>query len=471
MVEETHDTGRAQVMLTITDRELFDRLGWFIRVRWAFGFFCLLALLVSRYVLGVRFHTAGGSSTITPAVNVVLVIFLYNAGFAFLVRIVRARGRITRKLTEFVALGQIICDLIAISVLIHYTGGVENSFVMLILVPIVIGAELLPRKLAYAAAGAATVFLNVLAWGEQQGFLPHVTVEPASGSGIQTANLHADVFYVLEATIALTVTIFATVFVVTTIAARLRSREAELEKAYHKLNLSDDAKSFFMRRAEHEIRAPMAAIHSILDAVALKPESLTQRQLSLIGRAKHRTKALMELVGDLRRYSRLRSPESIFQPEQLSFSDIVSDTVGLFGQQAEQRGVALESSVEPTRLRGSEQMLRELVTNLVANALQYTPSGGRIDVELTKDLQQATLTVSDTGIGIGEQSRERIFEEFYRAPEAKESFADGTGLGLAIVRRIVQIHHGRIDVSSRPEGGAVFSAVLPLSNRDKPKPP
>ena len=105
------------------------------------------------------------------------------------------------------------------------------------------------------------------------------------------------------------------------------------------------------------------------------------------------------------------------------------------------------------------------MTNLLANAIQYTPRGGRIDVRLVREDSSAVLTVADTGIGISPAAAERLFEEFYRAPEAKKAFTDGTGVGLSIVRRVVEIHGGEISVSAREGGGTVFRVRLPLDLR------
>ena len=465
MPPENPDISPGPGALTITDRELFERLGWFTHVRWVFGAFCLLMLLIGWHVFGVRFRVDNAPATVQLAVHVVLVVFLYNAVFTFLVRIVRDRGRITRKLIESIGLGQIVCDLIALTALVHYTGGVENAFILLALVPVAIVAELLSRGLAYATAAAAAILLNALAWGEQQLLLPHVhLVFPGGGAG---PGRYTDPVHVLHVTAALTVTIFAVVFITTTIAARLRAREAELENAYDELFRTDEAKGLFMRRAEHEIRAPLAAIHSILDALVVDPGALTDAQVRLVGRAKDRTHALRNLVGDLRRYSRLRSGESIFQPRDVCFSDIVIDTVDLFAEQAQSRQLALDSSVTPTWLHGDQEMLRELVTNLVANAVQYTPPGGRVDVTLRHDGKGSVLEVKDTGIGIAAEDKERLFEEFFRATRAKEVFPDGTGLGLAITRRIVRMHRGQIEADSGPRGGTVFTVRLPMARKGK----
>jgi signal transduction histidine kinase len=452
------DTSAHPGGLSLRDQELLYRLGWFTRVRWAMGGLALLMVLVSWRVLGMRFTREGEPASPAPAVYVILLVFLYNAAFTFLLHVVRARRQPTRRVMLEMTLGQLACDMIAVSALAHFTGGVENFFIALILVPLVIGTELLPRSLAYATAGVAAVLINAVLWGEQQEILPHVSVE---WRGAPVA-LYANPLYVLEVTAALTVTIFAMVFVASSISNRLRAREAELENAYAALRKADETKSFFMRKAGHEMRAPLAAIHSILSAITHTSQGLEPKHRQLIDRTQQRTMAMMTLVDDLRDYSRLRSPDGLLRLARVPLDEVVRDTVELFRQQAADGGVALTCAAAAVAVEGDRQLLQEVATNLVANAVQYTPAGGAIRVSLAKDHHEATLSVADTGIGISEAAAEKLFDEFYRAPEAKAMMAHGTGLGLAITRRIVQMHGGRVTVDSQPGQGATFTVRVPL---------
>jgi len=468
MAESQFDSAGYQEGLTLTERELFDRLGWFTHIRWVMGLFSLLMLLAGWSLFGILFRVGTDEVSLLPAAQVVLLIFLYNAVFTVLLHLARSRRRITRRTIIRIALGQIACDMLAVFGLVHYTGGVENFFVILMLLPLVIAAEMLPRKLAYVTAAGGAALVNFLAWSEQQGLLPHVRAEQIDRPGVPIfADLHSDPLYVLKVTIALSAMAFAIVFIGSTIAVRLRMREAELEKAYRRLHRVDEAKGFFMRKAGHEMRAPLAAIYSILDAIAHAAADMPESHLRLIERAKGRTRALTELVKDLRRYSWLRSPEGLLADQSVCLEELVEDTVELFRKQAEAAGAMVTCRTDPVQLVGDEQMLREVVTNLVTNAIQYTPADGRIDVELAAGDDEAVLTVRDTGIGISEQARGRVFEEFYRAPEAKDRFRDGTGLGLSITRRIVTMHGGRIDVAPRRGGGTVFTVTLPARRDDE----
>ena len=460
MAHSTHNVGRGP--LSITVRELFDRLKWFTYVRWAFGFFCLMLLLVSWHGLGIRFRAGGGEPTMAPAVQVVLLMFLYNAVFTLVDRVIRSRTLITRRLIEWIALAQVFCDLVAICLLIHYTGGVANFFIIIILVPIAVVTELLPQRAAYAGAAVAAAMLNFVGWGEQQGILSHVCVEVAGKPDAIPARLYTDSLYVFHVTAALTATIFAMVFVASTITARLRQREAELEETYRQLHAADGDKSFFMRKAGHEMRAPLAAIQSILEGVAHTSKELTTEHRSLIDRAQRRCQGMMELVGDLLKFSRLNVPQGKPQLARVQLDSIVRDTAALLNQRALAGGLTIKCKLDAVVINGDEERLCELVTNLAGNAIQYTPPGGRVEVCLAEEDGAAVFTVADTGIGISEKAQNHLFEEFYRAPEAKEFFSGGTGLGLAIVKRIVVLHGGEIEAARRPKRGSIFTVRLPL---------
>jgi len=455
---------RATDNLTITDRELLYRLGWFTHIRWAMGAMSLLMLVFTWHVMGVRFRAPDGQATLFPAVNVSLLIFLYNAAFTFLLYLVRKRG-ISRGAIQSIALGQIVCDMIAVCALVHFSGGIENFFVILILLPLVIATELLPQGLAYAVAAGAAALVHALAWGEQQGVIQHVRVEWPGEESV-TRGLPLSALYVLEVTTALTGMIFAVVFIASAISRKLRDREQELEEAYHQLHLADETKSFFMRKAGHDLRAPLSAISSILTAVSDGPEPLTDRNRDLIARARRRAGALMSLVEDLHRFSSLRSTGNVMKVEAVPLDQIVTNTADLFTQKAKDAGITLACEAAPLTVQGDDQLLRELVTNLVANAIQYTPAGGRVDVDLRKQDGLAVLRVADTGIGLSEAARQNLFSEFYRAPEAKQVFPNGTGLGLTICRQIVRMHQGDIEALGREEGGTVFEVRIPLSKPD-----
>lgn len=458
----------ADAQLTLTEQELLARLSWFTQVRWFMAAATLGMLAFAWGVLGVRFHRCDGSAVVAEPICTALLIFAYNLLFTLLIRGLRARNLFTRRTIVLLALGQIVCDVLAVVTLVHFTGGVENCFLVLLLLPLVIAGELLPQPLAYASAAVAAGLINAMAWGEHpaggSAALQHIHMDLSGGGGGSVVRgLHADWVYVLQLTASLSITSFMIVFIASAIAKRLRSRERELESAYARLEALDEAKSFFMRKAGHEMRAPLAAIQSMLEAVASDTSAyLSGEQQRLIGRAVKRGQSLMELVDDLRRYSRLRSaPHSEFPAQPIALHELVASVCELYAAQAAEAKLTLTCRAAAVTVAGNEELLRQLLTNLVTNAIQYTPEAGRIDVAVAEEAGLAVLTVADTGIGISEQARKRLFEEFYRSPEAKQKFPQGTGLGLAICKQIVEMHHGSIEALPRGGGGTTFRVTLP----------
>ncbi len=453
--------------LTITEQELVERLGWFTKVRWLMAGGTLVLLLFCWYVLDVRFHVANGQATLGPAIYVTGLIFIYNAIFTVLVRRISRGAAINRRRLNLLALGQIACDMIAVTALVHHTGGVANYFVILVLLPMVIASELLPQALAYLCAAGAAALINAMAWGEYSGLLAYVHVDLSGGRGDSVVSgLHADWVYVLQVTGAMSAMSFMMVFIASAISTRLRQREHELEDAYRRLHDADEVKSFFMRKAGHEMRAPLAAIVSILDAVSQEGQDrLTEQQQRLMNRAAMRSKSLMEMVNDLRRYARLRAaPRDVLHTGYFALDDLAGQVIELLGSHAAAAGLSLTARAEPVPVTADDELIKQVIINLVTNAIQYTPEGGSIEVVVRADTPWAVLEVADTGIGLSETARRHLFEEFYRSPEAKKAFRDGTGLGLSICKRIIDIHGGQLSAQSRPGGGSIFAIRLPLAS-------
>ena len=220
-----------------------------------------------------------------------------------------------------------------------------------------------------------------------------------------------------------------------------------------------------MRKAGHEMRAPLAAIVSILDAVGQDcGKQLTDEQCRLMKRAAERSRALMEMVNDLRRYARLRAaPSEVMQVGYLALNELAWQVIELLGTHAKSAGLTMTARTEPVPITADEELIKQVAINLVTNAIQYTPAGGSVEIGVRVEGPWAVLEVSDTGIGLSEGARRHLFEEFYRSPEAKKTFRDGTGLGLSICKRIVDIHGGEISAEPRQGGGSVFAIRLPLA--------
>lgn len=436
----------------LTDRELFDRLGWFISIRWVAGVVALLLVFIARVRFDVRIPPG-------PVVLTICGLFLYNAVFLMLVADAYRQRRVSRRFIVRCAGAQTTCDLITLAILMHFTGGIENYFLVFFVCPLIVVSECLSVRSAYAHAALGAVLIHGVAWSEFAGVLPHVQVGRAMGT-----ETYRNTLSVMQFTIALSSLLFAVVFLHSSIANRLRQREKELEFAYDRLAKLEESKSFVMRKTSHELRAPLNAVTAMLHVIKLETTSPEQAHLNrFVDRALHRTKSLAQLIEELHRYATLRDAASALQKRRVDFADVVRQNVSLFSPMAEEKSLHVSVSTEPAHVTGDPEALSEVASNLIVNAIQYTPAGGDVRVTLLRNGADVRFDVADTGIGIRPDALNRVFDEFYRTPEAKSAFSHGTGMGLPIVRRIVEAHGGSIEVESTLGRGTTFRVYLPLA--------
>lgn len=222
----------------------------------------------------------------------------------------------------------------------------------------------------------------------------------------------------------------------------------------------------FVANAAHELRSPVTAIQSSVE-VALQHARTTEEYEDLLYLISDECRHLGQLVGQLLQLAEAQSEVLRVSFAPVRLDEMVHRTVEMFAPVAEERGVTLsEQAPQPVSILGNSQQLRQLVTNLVDNAVKFTPAGGRVQVIVTADAKshRGQLAVVDTGIGISQEHLPRIFERFYQVSPARVRGAEsrGNGLGLSICQAIIDQHHGTIDVSSTPDQGTTFTITFPL---------
>ncbi len=231
------------------------------------------------------------------------------------------------------------------------------------------------------------------------------------------------------------------------------------------LKKMDQMRSDFVSMVAHEIKSPLNSIlmqlKVILDGLA---GELTDKQKEILLRTSDKIKALTMLSSDLLDLSKIESGLINQEKEEFNLVELVKRQVDFYSEQAKSKSLdlALRDPGTEIRIIGNKANLEEMLSNLITNAIRYTPEGGKITVSVEKDSQYARIQVSDTGFGIPEEDLERIFDRFYRVKNEKTRFINGTGLGLAIVKSIVEAHHGTITVDSKLDQGSTFSVLLPL---------
>ena len=226
----------------------------------------------------------------------------------------------------------------------------------------------------------------------------------------------------------------------------------------------DKMKSEFIAMVAHELRAPIASVEQqltvILNGMA---GEVTAKQERLLSRAKERTKGLLTLIKDLLDLSKIEAGKMVQYKEPLSLQEVIQRVVDLMRAEAEAKKIDLQFSApsETPLISADRNSMEGIFTNLISNAIKYTPEGGKVWVTLNEEGGFVKAAVSDTGIGIKKEDLLRIFDKFYRVKTMETRQIVGTGLGLSIVKSIVDAHLGSISVESEEGGGTTFTVLLP----------
>jgi two-component system phosphate regulon sensor histidine kinase PhoR len=221
----------------------------------------------------------------------------------------------------------------------------------------------------------------------------------------------------------------------------------------------------FVANASHEFKTPLASIRAYAETLlegAIHDESVN---LQFLQRIQEQADRLNELVLDMLSLARLDAGQDTFDHAPIAVDAVVHGCVETHRGRAEAKGLTLVERLEgldaSVQVVAAEEALRQIIDNLIDNAIKYTPEGGRIRVQARAKDRIIVIEVADTGIGIPRNELGRVFERFYRVDRARSRSVGGTGLGLAIVKNLVQSLGGQVRVESRVNAGSVFSVSLP----------
>jgi signal transduction histidine kinase len=437
---------------TIHNEGFIERIYWLIKLRWIAIFGLILTIAFARQTLHLSLH-------FPPLYYVSALLCLYNLAFFLWLNRIREKGEINlAKMANWIANAQISLDLVCLITLIHFSGGIENPFIFYFIFHIIIASILLSRLASFLQASFSVLLFLLMVIFEYFGILPHYNLKELISN-----EQYLNPIYSFGSSFVFISTIYIAVYMATSISSKLREREKNLRQLNQLLEEKDRVKSEYVLRVTHDINQHLAAIQGCVELVETGfVGPLNEKQTDLLKRAKDRTGKLMAFVKALLKITHIKLIKKI-EMEEFSIRKTIENAINFVDTKAKNKGISINCNIETVldKLCGEQIYIEETITNILANAVKYTHNNGKVDISVKNDDNHILIQIADTGIGISEEDIPKVFDEFYRAKNAKALENDGTGLGLSIAKQVIERHNGRIWVESKIGVGSTFNIELP----------
>ncbi len=425
---------------------------WFIRIRWL----AISLLFVSTFIVKYVFKISIQDKAIFI---LAAILFLLNV----IHRIILTRLKMDKSRNVILKIKsgihfQIITDLIILTYILHFSGGIENPIILFYFFHMIIASSIFSTFQSYTYAFFAILLAGSLALFECYAIVPHYPLE-----GFITHELYSNVFYVFGSGIIFTITSVLVVFLSHMIIYRSIKTEETYVRTNQELEDKDKLKNEYVLRVTHDIKGHVAAISSCLDVIRSGIAGpLTEDQKEFSNRAFERIELLSTFIKNLLNLTKKRLQHGN-EFEEFLLKDVFDRVVASVQTLAKDKSIDFTYSFDNSiqMITGNPFTLEELFANLLLNAIKYTPPKGRVSVTVKSHHESIICEVSDSGIGIPGEELTKVFDEFYRASNVPKDIKTGSGLGLSIAKQIVENHKGKITVSSEPGIWTKFTVTLP----------
>jgi signal transduction histidine kinase len=335
---------------------------------------------------------------------------------------------------------QIALDLLMLTVVLHFAGGIENPLVSVYSFHVILSAVVLSRRASFWSAGTGLLLIALLAAGGGPRPVPRLLLVLAHGAFLLTVAYLSSV-----------------------VGGVLRHREQELVRLNRSLAGEERRKSQYVLMLAHSVFSRVEDIERALPAaLAALPEPIPDAARGMFRRIEGWIGGLHGLLENVLRLSRIRAAGEM-EMSYVYLPRIVSQQVQELGPLAREKNIELSVSLPEhvPPIRGNAPALSQAVENLLRNAISYSPADSTVRVTLVEETDRLALSVEDQGIGIPPEDLPHVFDEFYRGEAARRSEERGTGLGLAVVKYVMSLHGGEVEVEPKPGPGCRFRVTLP----------
>lgn len=234
----------------------------------------------------------------------------------------------------------------------------------------------------------------------------------------------------------------------------------DINKMAEELSTTETLKTDFISNVSHEIKTPLSVIHNY--SAMLQNKSLSEEErIECARRLKEASKKLSDLISGILKLNKLENQQIFPEAKEFNLSEQLCQALLLYEEQWEEKRLEIETDLDDSIvIEGDEELFLTVWSNLISNAVKFTPDGGKISVKLCKQGNLALVSIADNGCGMTKETGKRIFEKFYQGDISRAT--EGNGLGLALVKRIIDITRSEITVESEPDKGSTFTVKIRL---------
>lgn len=434
---------------------LYRNARWFTEIRWCVTAAVLLAGVLSRMIPG----TIRSLGIVPPVYWPWLAGGILAAGntvFCLLVR--RLSSAPSRQLVEAVIWMQIVLDLLVLTGVVHALGSIDSLVATFYLLHITLACVFFGQVQSLLVIALAGVLYVGCVGLEVAGILPARSFFAEAIAGQRRDPALA----MLLAGGAVFVWV-AVWYMVGTLSRAVRDRDRKLETANRDLVAADEKMNRQVLRTTHDLKAPFSGIESSIQVLRLKHwDGFSDDVRDILGRIERRGQTLSRRIGDILLLGELRSnrrDDAASAPADLR--DIIEAAVENVRELAQSRGVSIRTEVPEVSVMGDQRLFTILFGNLLSNAVCYSREGGEVEVGVTSNNGDVSVSVTDHGIGISAEALPRVFDEYFRTKEGMQYNAMSTGLGLAIVKKIAQDCALTVRLTSEQGSYTTFEVSFP----------
>jgi len=433
---------------------------WLVNLRWIAIFFVIVTNLIVDEFIQIPVQSF-------KIYILAIALLMFNIFYYYLIK--NEKYLVGKSLTKTIKLIiniQISIDLIILTLLLHYSGGVENPFIIVYIFHMILASIILSERESFMQTSLAILLTGLLTISEYFEIIPHFSLV-----GFVDSHIYQNSIYLIFTGIVFVFISYTVWYMTTYITRQLREHAKALSDANQKLKKQDKIKNEYVLRVTHDIKGHLATIHSSLGVLTMNIfGEVSAKHEEFIKRAYNRTIVLASFVRDLLNLTRMRMGDTI-DMDHFSIAESIQKIWPNLENNANAKLIELNKTIDNSinLIYGNKFSFEELISNLILNAIKYTPEKGKVNFKGVKQRKYFHFEVSDTGIGIPSDEKNKIFDEFYRAKNAKKHSSEGSGTGLSLVKIIVGRHGGKIWVEDNKGAGSTFKFTIPIKTQNQRK--